>query len=239
MSLDRRKVLGVICARGGSKGVPRKNLRPLGGKPLIAHTIETACQCKWLDRVVVSTDDREIGDVALQYGAEVPFLRPAELATDHAAKWDVWRHLVTTLETTEGYICDVLVDLDPTAPLRTVDDIEASVRLLLAGDADVVFTVCESHKNPYFNMVEDRGGYAELCKTPAQPIVCRQNAPTVYTMNASIYVMWRTFLMERDGLFAGRAKMHVMPPERSVDIDREIDFQFIEFMMRRKAEVGA
>src|SRR5882724_4085069 len=111
----RERVLCTICARGGSKGVPKKNIRPLCGKPLIAHTIETALRCKALDRVVVSTDDPEIRDVALEYGAEAPFLRSAELATDQASKWPVLRHLVRTLVDQEGYRCDIVADLDPTA----------------------------------------------------------------------------------------------------------------------------
>lgn len=233
------KILGTICARGGSKGIPKKNIRPLCGRPLIAHTIESALKCKALERVVVSTDDPEIREVALRYGAEAPFLRPAELATDKADKWWVWRHVVSTLRDREGYICDIIADLDPTAPLREVSDIEACLHLLVEGCADVVFTVTEAHKNPYFNMVEYQGNEVRLCKPLERTIACRQDAPPVYSMNSSIYVMWCSFLMEKGGIFAsGRAKMHVMPPERSVDIDREIDFEFVEFLMRRREEKG-
>jgi len=231
----RERVLCTICARGGSKGVPKKNIRPLCGKPLIAHTIETALRCKALDRVVVSTDDPEIRDVALEYGAEAPFLRSAELATDQASKWPVLRHLVRTLVDQEGYRCDVVADLDPTAPLREVSDIEACLRILVEERADVVITVCEAPKNPYFNMVEYEGDRVRLSKTPDRPIVCRQDAPRVYAMNASVYVMWRAFLMEKDGIFDGVTKAHIMPPERSVDIDRELDFEFVEFLAGRRA----
>ncbi len=231
----RERALCTICARGGSKGVPKKNIRLLCGKPLIAHTIETALRCKDLDRVVVSTDDPEIRDVALEYGAEAPFLRSAELATDQASKWPVLRHLIRTLEYREGYTCDIVVDLDPTAPLREVADIQACLRILVEERADVVITVCEASKNPYFNMVEYEGDRVRLSKRPERPIACRQNAPRVYAMNASVYVMWRAFLMEKDELFDGTTKAHVMPPERSVDIDRELDFEFVEFLARRRA----
>jgi CMP-N-acetylneuraminic acid synthetase len=231
---EGRRVLGTICARGGSKGVPKKNIRPLCGKPLIAYTIETALQCKALDRVIVSTDDPEIRDVALSYGAEAPFLRPSELATDKASKWPVLRHVVSTLEQMEGYTCDIVLDMDPTSPLREAADIDACLRMLLEEKADTIITVCEAPKNPYFNMVEDQDGGVQLCKVPERPITCRQDAPRVYAMNASIYAMWRAFLMEKDGVFAGRTKAYVMPPERSVDIDRELDFEFVEFLMRRR-----
>ena len=231
----RERVLCTICARGGSKGVPKKNIRPLCGKPLIAHTIETALRCKALDRVVVSTDDPEIRDVALRYGAEAPFLRPAALATDQASKWPVLRHLVRALEDQECYTCDIVADLDPTAPLREVADVEACLRILVEERADVVVTVYEAPKNPYFNMVEYEGDSVRLSKVPARPIACRQDAPPVYAMNASIYVMWRTFLMEKDGIFDGATRAYVMPPERSVDIDRELDFEFVEFLARRRA----
>lgn len=213
--------------------MPKKNIRPLCGKPLIAYTIETALHCKALDRVVVSTDDPEIRAVALRYGAEAPFLRPGDLATDTASKWLVWRHLVTVLEKTEGYRCDILVDLDPTAPLRTVSDVESCLHVLVAEGADIVVSLCEAPKNPYFNLVEYHGDVLRLSKEPNRPIACRQDAPPVFALNASIYVMWRSFLMERDGLFSGRAKGFVMPPERSIDIDREIDFEFVEFLLRR------
>lgn len=232
----RERVLGTICARGGSRGVPKKNLRPLCGKPLIAHTIETALRCETLDRVVVSTDDPEIREVALRYGAEVPFLRPAELAMDGAPKWPVLKHLVRTLQDHEGYTCDIVVDLDPTSPLREVTDIEACLRILVEERADVVITVYEAAKNPYFNMVEYEGDRVRLSKVSSRPIACRQDAPPVYAMNASIYVMWRTFLMEKDGIFDGATRAYVMPPERSVDIDRELDFEFVEFLARRRAD---
>src|SRR5207247_240830 len=213
------KPLATICARGGSSGVPRKNVRPMCGKPLIAFTIETALRCRVLDRVIVTTDDAEIRDVALRYGAEVPFLRPPELATDRASKWPVLRHAVGFLEKTEGYRCDVVVDLDPTSPLREADDIEGCLHMLADEKADVVITVYEAPRNPYFNMVEYDGDVVRLSKPPTGPVACRQEAPAVYAMNASIYAMRRDFLMEGDGLFAGRTKAYLMPPERSFDID--------------------
>ncbi len=237
MKQDRAsRVVGTICARGGSEGVPKKNIRLLQGKPLIAYTIQTAIRCRSLERVIVSTDDPEIREVALRYGAEAPFLRPAELSTNKVSKWPVLRHLVSFLQQKEGYSCEIVVDMDPTCPLREASDIEACLVMLRDEIADTVITVCESNKNPYFNMVEYRGDVVQLSKVPEHPVTCRQDAPPVYAMNASIYVIRRAFLMDKDGVFAGRTKAYIMPPERSVDIDRELDFEFVEFLMSRKAK---
>ncbi len=167
-------VVGSICARGGSKGIPRKNLKLLAGKPLIAYTILCAQACPELDRVVVSTDDREIAAVAKEYGAQVPFLRPAELAQDRSPKWEVFRHLVNTLESIEGRGVEILVDLDTGVPLRLPRDISACVQQLLAEEAEVVVTAYEAERNPYFNMVEvDPSGWARICKPPEKPISWR------------------------------------------------------------------
>lgn len=225
------KTVATICARGGSVGVPGKNIRPLLGKPLISYTIEQALECEHIDGVYVSTDSPLIAEIAAQAGARVPFLRPAELATAAAPKLPVIRHLVDAIEKAEGPVLRI-VDLDPTSPLRDVSDIRACLELL-DDDTDVIITGYESDKNPYFNMVEARGdGTVALVKPPVEEIAGRQTAPRVFAMNASIYVWHRHTLTDR--LWAGRAKLHVMPRERSVDIDSEIDFKLVELLMREK-----
>lgn len=217
-----------ICARGGSVGVPRKNIRPLMGKPLIVHTIEQALASQGIDRVFVSTDDGEIAEVAAAAGAEVPFLRPAELATSTAAKIPVIEHLVSQVEA-KGVEILRIVDLDPTSPLREVADIEAAIALL-DQETDCVITGYRSDKNPYFNMVEQReDGSVGLVKTLSQGITSRQAAPKVWSMNASIYVWHRSTLQA--GLWNGRTRLYEMPRERSVDIDSEIDFRLVEMLM--------
>jgi len=223
--------IATICARGGSRGVPGKNIRPLAGKPLIVHTIEQARACRTLDAVYVSTDDPAIADVARAAGAKVPFLRPAELATDQAAKMPVIQHLVREVESA-GVAVERIVDLDPTSPLRELRDIETCIGLL--DDAtDAVITGYEAEKNPYFNMVElGREGYAQLVKQPAQAVHSRQAAPRVYAMNASIYV-WHRRTLDK-GLWNGRVRLHIMPRERSVDIDSELDFKLVELLMKEK-----
>lgn len=227
------KTIASICARGGSVGVPGKNIRLLHGKPLIAHSIEQAYAVKGIDAVYVSTDSSEIADVARQYGARVPFLRPAELATSNAAKVPVIQHLCQWVEENEDSF-DQIVDLDPTSPLRTVDDIETCLSLLDA-ETDAVITAFESEKNPYFNMVERKadGNIGLVCK-PQGAVVARQQAPHVYSMNASIYVWHRHTLAK--GLWNGKLKLHVMPRERSIDIDSPLDFKIVEMLMKQAKE---
>jgi CMP-N-acetylneuraminic acid synthetase len=223
--------IATICARGGSTGVPGKNIRPLLGKPLIVYTIEQALACAEIDAVYVSTDADDIAEVARRAGATVPFLRPAELATAEAPKLPVIMHLVEQLEA-RGVRASRIVDLDPTSPLRDTADIRACLTLLEPG-ADVVITGYESDKNPYFNMVERRpGGTVGLVKPPERELTGRQAAPKVYAMNASVYV-WHRHTLAR-GLWSGTVRLHVMPRERSIDIDSELDFRLVELLMREK-----
>ena len=231
------KAIATICARGGSVGVPRKNIRPLLGKPLIAFTIEQARACQRIDRVFVSTDDAEIADIALSFGAEVPFLRPAELATSDASKLDAIRHLVNWVVGNQGPV-ETIVDLDPTSPLRTVDDITECINLL-TNDVDMVITGYLAEKNPYFNMVEYKADASVgLVIASGAYVKTRQSAKHVYAMNASVYV-WHAHRFSTD-LWSHRSiKLHVMPRERSIDIDSEIDFDLVELYMRRRLAAGA
>ncbi|WP_337058029.1 acylneuraminate cytidylyltransferase family protein [Pseudomonas sp. USHLN015] len=230
------RTIATICARGGSVGVPRKNISLLKGKPLIAYTIEQALSVHQIESVYVSTDCPEIAEVARAYGAIVPFLRPAELATSTAAKIPVIQHLCNWVLENVGPF-DRIVDLDPTSPLRLISDIEACISLL-DNKTDAVITAFESEKNPYFNMVEykDSGLLGLVCDTTGG-VVARQLAPSVYSMNASIYVWHRETLAK--GLWNGALKLHVMPRERSIDIDSPLDFKIVEMLLSaRDAEVN-
>ena len=225
-------IVGAICARGGSKGVPRKNLRPLGGKPLIAHAIDCARSCPGLDRVVVSTDDLEIAEVARGLGAEVPFLRPADLARDESSKWDVFRHLVRTIEEGEGRRVEILVDLDTGVPLRRPADVAGCLRQLQDGDAEVVVTAYPPDRNPYFNMVEvGPDGYARISKPTAEPIAGRQAAPPVHGLSPAVYAIRRDALWAHEHWSRARLQIFPIPRERAVDIDTELDFRFVEYLM--------
>lgn len=225
-------IVAAICARGGSKGVPRKNLRPLCGKPLIAHAIEQAQNSRIFDRIVASTDDPEMADAARQFGAEVPFLRPRELALDDTNKWLVFRHLVTELEAESGGTLGIIADLDTGAALRTPEDIRACVQALLASDADVCVTAYEADHNPYYNMVQvEASGLARVCMPPATPIANRQQAPPVYNLSPSIFAIRRDALWRHEHWSQCRMKLCVIPRERAVDIDTEFDLRLVEFLM--------
>jgi len=218
--------------------VPQKNIRNLAGKPLLAYTIEQARQWGRADRVIVSTDSPEIAAIAEKYGAEVPFMRPDYLATDSAAKLPVIQHAVSCVEQMSGVQFDYVVDLDPTSPLRSVEDIEAAFNKLLSDpDACNIYSVTRASKSPYFNMVEvDQNGYACLSKQTSRPIVRRQDAPVVYEMNASIYIFRRDALMSADSVHTNRTLLYEMPEERSVDIDTELDFKIVEMLLLNKRQ---
>lgn len=228
------KILATIAARGGSKGVKNKNVRDLLGKPLIAHTIEQALKWGKASRVVVSTDSPEIAEAARKWGAQTPFSRPAELATDTAPKVPVIRHAWREAEKFYGERYDHVVDLDATAPLRRIADIEAALKTAVEKRSLTLFSVTPAHKNPYFNMVElDGEGWAGLCKKLPAGVTRRQDAPKVYDLNASIYVYSREFLEgESQTVLTGRSAVHVMDELSGTDIDREVDFKFVEFILK-------
>jgi N-acylneuraminate cytidylyltransferase/CMP-N,N'-diacetyllegionaminic acid synthase len=229
-------ILCTVCARGGSKGIPGKNLREVAGKPLVAHAIEDAQQWERCDDVVVSTDDEEIADVAADFGASVPFLRPASLATDEAPKFPVVKHTAEQMEAQRSERYDYIVDIDATAPLRRPSDIEACFETVAENERTTnAYTVYEADKNPYFNMVElNEDSFARLSKRPDTQIGRRQDTPTVYAMNAAVYVYERDFLDEAESCHGEHTRVSVMPPERSVDVDDELDLRFVEFMLERE-----
>lgn len=234
VSAARKRVVAIIPARGGSKGVPRKNIRPLAGKPLIAYAIETARASRLIDRVIVSTDDAEIAEIARRHGAEVPFMRPAELAQDDSPEWLTWRHAVQMLRAVEGDATGAFVCVSPTSPLRAVEDVEACLRLLLNSDADLVLTVRPAERNPYFNMVVlDEAGRARVVIRPERPIFRRQDAPPVYDITTVAYAFRPEFVLRADSELEGETRAVVVPAERALDIDTELDFRFAEFLMSR------
>lgn len=226
-------ILGVIPARGGSKSVPRKNIRLLAGKPLIAYTIETAQKCEILNRTVVSTDDDEIAEIAKKYGGDVPFMRPKELALDVTPTLPVLQHAVSFIETNENVHVDVIVLLDPTSPTRRIEDIEECIQKLEQENADSVVTICEVDHNPYFVMMElDGDRLVPLIKSD-KVITRRQDAPVVYRLNAAVYAIKRDVLMNMDKMITDNTLAVIMPHELSIHIDHEIDFEFAEYLMKK------
>jgi CMP-N-acetylneuraminic acid synthetase len=229
--------LATICARGGSKGVPGKNIRPLLGKPLIAYTIETALACPTVGHIVVSTDSDEIAAVAEKYGAKVFFRRPAEMASDSAPKILAIRHATAYVESYQGFNPDIVVDLGVDVPLRVPEDITACVNVLQTQKfLDAAVVVYEADRNPYYTMVEFDGGQIRLVK-PGLHLVARQDAPLVYSVSGSVFAWRRNALPSVTHLYEGKWGACIVPAERAIDIDREIDFQFVEFLMtKRQAE---
>ena len=227
------KVLCTICARAGSKGVANKNLRLINNKPLIVYSIEQAIATKLFDQIVVSSDSKEIREVALANGATFCVDRPAELATDTAPKLPAIKHCVENAEKKFGQF-EVIIDLDATAPLRESSDIIGALELLQSAQADNVITGTPAHRSPYFNLVEtDVNGIVSLSKPPANVVARRQDSPQCFDMNASIYVWRRQALFANENLFTGNTRLFVMPRERSLDIDSQADFEMVEWMMTK------
>ena len=227
------KILCTICARAGSKGVANKNLRLINNKPLIVYSIEQAIATKLFDQIVVSSDSKEIREVALANGATFCVDRPAELATDTAPKLPAIKHCVENAEGKFGQF-EVIIDLDATAPLRESSDIIGALELLQSAQADNVITGTPAHRSPYFNLVEtDVNGIVSLSKPPANVVARRQDSPQCFDMNASIYVWRRQALFANENLFTSNTRLFVMPRERSLDIDSQADFEMVEWMMTK------
>jgi len=239
--MQSESILCVICARGGSHGVPGKNIRPILGKPVIVWAIRKALAVSGIDRVVVSTDSEEVAGVARTAGAEVPFMRPASLASSEAGKFQVWQHALETCEQLDDIAYDLYIDIDCTNPLLQVADIQNAVQkfrqLKRDGFApDAVFTVSQARRNPYFNLVEaNSDGVLRMSKSHGNgTVLARQLAPAVYEHVAGTYVLCTQYLKSASHLLDGRAFGYQIPAERAFDIDSELDFSIIEFLFKRQ-----
>ena len=229
------KAVAFIFARGGSKGLPGKNIRSLADKPLIAWSIAHARAVQRIERVIVSTDSQEIADVARQYGAEVPFTRPEELARDTSPEWLAWQHALNYLLEVEGNLPNVMVSIPTTAPLRLPIDIENCLDEYEKGDTDMVITVTDARSNPYFNMVkENTDGTVGLVIPPQATVMRRQDAPLVYDMATVAYVVKPEYVTTHQSTFEGRVRAVHVPPERAVDIDTLMDFKMAEFLLSQR-----
>ena len=227
-------LIATICARGGSKGVPGKNLREIAGKPLIAHTIEMALACRVFDAVAVSSDSESILETAAAFGATHLVNRPEELASDSAPKLPAVRHCVLEVESNYGKV-DVIVDLDATSPLRIIEDILGCLTFFRESACSNVITGCVSRRSPYFNLVEvEADGTMHLAKTRTPTPRRRQDTPPTYDMNASIYVWGRAALFDGDDVVRPKTRLYVMPEDRSLDIDTELDFELVSYLMARR-----
>ena len=226
------KYIVLICARGGSKGLPRKNIKPLNGIPLIGWSINIAKQIDRISRIIVSTDSEEIAKVALEYGAEVPFMRPKELAQDDSPEWLVWKHAIKHVESYGNEDIDAIIVLPVTAPLRSVKDVNSCIDLFEESEVDSVITVSEASRSPYFNMiVNNDSGYASLVISPENQITRRQDAPEVFDMTTVAYVVNTNVVKLSNSIFEGKVKSIIIPQERSIDIDTLLDFKIAECLV--------
>jgi CMP-N,N'-diacetyllegionaminic acid synthase len=226
------EIIGLITARGGSRSIPRKNIVPLAGKPLIAWTIEAALSSRRLDRVLVSTDDAEIAQVAALWGVDAPFARPGELAKDETPHILVVEHAIRWLEETEGVRPEYVLLLQPTSPFRTAEDIDAAIALAEAHAAVAVVSVCEMGRHPYLaKRILADGTLADFMTTDI-PYLRRQDLPPAYALNGALYLNRRESLL-RDHTFLPPGTLgYVMPPERSLDMDTEWDFHLAELIFQ-------
>lgn len=240
---SKDNILLIIAARGGSKGVKNKNTKILMGKPLIAYTIQQAFKWGKAADIVCSTDSRKIAKLAKQYGVKIPFKRPKNLAGDKIPKIEVLRHALFECERIYKKKYHIIVDLDVTSPIRKIVDLDNCLRLFRKNRPDTLFSVVKSRRNPYFNMVEKKNnGRLSLSKCLKKKVFGRQAAPLVYDMNASIYFYKREYLLnsKNNAVVSKISLAYIMDEISGVDIDSELDFKFIEFLMKKgvwKSEV--
>jgi len=226
------RTIALILARGGSKGIPRKNIQVVGGKPLIAWTIEAARASRWVQRVILSTDDEEIAEIARAFGCEVPFLRPAELAQDDSTSFEACAHALRYLEK-EGECPDYLVILQPTSPLRLAADIDGAVELISTRRAPALMGVCEATPHPYLarRILED-GTLRDFYSAP-ETEKRRQEHPPAYYVNGAVYVVEPATLLATGTFQPPGTLAFPMPPERSLDIDTLWDLSLADVILTR------
>lgn len=227
-----KKILGVITARGGSKGIPQKNIKNLADKPLIAYTINASLKSSLLTRFIVSTENLEIAQVAQEYGAEVPFLRPVDLSKDNSASIDVIKHALKWLEVNENSNYDYVMILQPTSPFRTDRDIDLCIKKIVDTNADSVVSLVELDNFSLEKLKKiDEDLIIPLTKNEGKVPQPRQNLDHVYKRNGAIFLT-RTELVLKDDLFGKISRPYIMPEERSIDINREIDLKYAEYYLK-------
>ncbi len=230
------KILGIILARKGSKALPRKNIKPLAGKPLIAYTIEAALNSRYLDRVIVSTEDETIAGVSRRWGAEVPFLRPSRLAQDDTPALRVLQHALRWLQSNENYVPEAVVTLQPTSPLRHSRHIDRAVRLFRRTGADSIVGVCRAEHSPYWMMRLERGRVFPFTRSRFQN-ARRQDLPAVYRPNGAVYLTRYRVVMEKEKILGPDTRALVMDAESSLDINTPLDFKVAGLLLKERENV--
>lgn len=233
-----KKILGVITARGGSKGIPGKNIKPLAGKPLIAYTIDVAKKSQLISDLIVSTDDLKIAEVAKKFGADVPFLRPNELAKDTSGHLEVMRHAIEFMENERDLVYDYVVILQPTSPFRHVQDIDKTIIKLIEENADSSVSLVEIKENHPIKIKKFIDNKVLPYAMEEVEGTRRQDLPTAYKRSGAVYAMRRDLIMELKRLYGSHVTGHIVPAERSLDIDNPIDWIVAEAMYQELAKKG-
>lgn len=228
------KIYGFVFARGGSKGVPHKNIRLLCGKPLISYAITAGLKSGCIDKMIVSTDSDEIAKTAQEYGAEVPFLRPKELAADNSPEWLAWQHAIHQLQE-RGDDFDIFISLPSTVPLRKIEDIRKGISMFKKEECDILISCTEADHSPFFNMIKlDDSGYARIVNSDNNKTYFRrQDAPTVYNMTAAFYITTPQFILNNTRIWDGRVKALKVDRISGIDIDEQADFDLAEYFMKK------
>lgn len=228
-----KNILAIIPARGGSKGVHKKNINLLNGIPLIGYTLQEAKGSKYIDRIVVSTDDKEIAEITMQFDGEVPCLRPEELATDTSSTVECILHMIYYLKENEQYIPDYICLLQCTSPLRTQEDIDKSIEKLIYSEFDGIISVCEAEVNPYWTNVFEKDKLKYLIQE-GKNITRRQDLPKIYRYNGAIYIIKTDVFLREKALETDNITGYVMSNENSIDIDTITDFMTAEILMKER-----
>ena len=237
------KIMSLTLARGGSTGVPGKNIRKIDGKPLIAHTIEKSLASKYINRTIVATDSEDIANAAKEHGADVPFLRPSEMSQKLSRAYDAYRYFIEKLEKDEGYRPDIIVFMFSTSYTKTVDEIDASIEKLIETNCDWVFTVTEVEHHPFrfFNPISD-DRMVTYCNDVKSDAIWgnRQELPPVYRINGNAFVTWthnienfKTYNVDLVDHYKSDIRYILCPQETSMDIDTEFDFSVAEFLLQK------
>lgn len=235
---NNKTILALIPARGGSKGLPGKNIKPLSGKPMIAWSIEQAKKSRYVDRTIVSTEDGVISEISGKYGAEIPFLRPARLATDKAKSIDVILHAIGWMREKKN-IHDILMLLQPTSPLRLAEDIDKAIELLFTKDAEAIVSVCKAEHPPQWMNTLPKNRCMKNFIRPEFLNRARQQIPDSYRLNGAIYLGYTEYIEKQNGFLGDGTFAYVMPRERSIDIDDEADFALAQiYAQKREAIYG-
>lgn len=228
-----KSILAIIPARGGSKGVPGKNIRELSGKPLIAWTIEAALKSRYIDEAIVSTDDKKIASISKRHGVSVPFMRPSRFAADSTPMIEVVNHAIAWFEP-HGQQYDIIALLQPTSPLRSVEDIDMAIELLFKKKAQSIVSICEVEHHPWLmNLLPKTKNMKNFLKAKAIN-KNRQDFPAFYRLNGAVYVAYVEYLKSNKSFFGDKTYAYEMPLERSIDIDAQFDFNIVEYMLSKQ-----